>query len=180
MTPPSTSSRGSGRKLGETLVESGALSTEVLQRYLRRQSRLSAFVLAGLALSAGVTGPAAAGDAASLRINATVLSRAVIDRQRLPQEVLLSAQDIARGYVDVEEPVEIAIRSNVPAGVKLGFTLNSEQLAAVDVREGSLFLPQEGPGLRARSVSLRLRLRLAPEAVPGRIAAPLTVFLVPG
>jgi hypothetical protein len=170
----------SGRRVGETLVEAGAISTETLQHILRRQSRLSAFAMAGLALSASLQAPVAAADETSLHIHATVLSRASIDSQQLPEEVVLSAQDIARGYVELEDPVEIAIRSNLPAGVRLGFTLNSQNLAAVDVRQGSLFVPQHGAGLRAQSVSLRLRLRLAPTAVPGRIAFPLTVFLTPG
>jgi hypothetical protein len=181
-------SRRSGRRIGETLVETGAISAEVLQRFLRRQSRLSAFAMAGVALSAALHAGTAAADQGTLAIHATVMSRASIEGQRLPQHVVVSAADVAQGYVEVEEPVEIAIRSNIPAGVVIGFTLNSPQLQGVDVRSAQggelraagVFVPQGERGLRTSSVSLRLRLLIAPAAQPGPIAFPLTVFLTPG
>jgi hypothetical protein len=118
---------------------------------------------------------------------ASVQARALIDRQRLPQSVVVSAEDVRRGYIDLEQPVEVGIRTNYAAGVRLDLSLNSSSLQAVDVREAQggevraagVFVPQPERGLRAHTVSLKLRLRLAPDALPGTIAHPLTVSLTP-
>lgn len=183
------SSRASGRKLGEALVEGGAISTEVLARFLRRQRRLTALAMASLALFSALPDAACAGDRASVHIGATVLPHASIDVRSLPRELAISAQDVANGYVDVEPPVEIGVRSNHAAGVRLSVDVGSSQLAAAHVRaaEGALalgqgrgiFVPQEKRGLHARTVKLRLRLKLAPRAAPGVIPFPVTVSLSP-
>jgi hypothetical protein len=180
-------SRSTGRKLGETLVELGAIPSAVLQRFLERQRRLTAVALAGVALAGAVNAPAAAGDRAQVQLHATVQARALIDSQRLPRQVVVSEEDVARGYVDLDQPVELGIRSNHPGGVRLDFNLNSQQLEAIDVRAsegaeargGSVLVPQAERGLRAHRVSLKLRLKLAPGAAPGTIAFPLTVSLAP-
>ena len=173
-------SRRTGRRLGESLVEAGAISRHVLERFLVRQRRLTKVAVASAALSALAPAPASAGDTTQLNIVATVLARASIESQRLPRDVALTQLDIERGYVDLE-PVEIGVRSNHPSGVRLGFTANSAQLSAVDVEGGgsSLLLVQQARGLQRQTVWVRLRLKLAPGAVPGNIAFPVSVSLTP-
>jgi hypothetical protein len=175
------SSRRSGRKLGEALVEAGAISAEVLQRFLDRQRRLTTVALAGAALSTIAPLPAAAGDRATVQVAATVLARASIDSQRLPREVAVSAADIERGYVDLQEPVEIGVQSNHPGGVVVSFVANSARLAQVQVQGAgpSVFVGQRDRGLQRRTLSVKLRLKLAPDAVPGNIAFPVSVFIAP-
>jgi hypothetical protein len=180
-------SRRTGRRIGETLIEAGIISGSVLQRFLERQRRLAAVAVAGVALAGALSAPAAAGDRARVEIQASVQARALIDRQRLPQAVVISAEDVQRGYVDLEQPVEIGIRTNHAAGVLLDLALNSSNLESVDVREASggelraasVFIPQPERGLRAHTVSLKVRLKLAPGAVPGTIAWPFSVSLSP-
>lgn len=180
-------SRGSGRRIGETLVEAGLVSAAVLQRFLERQRRLAAVAVAGVALAGALGAPAAAADRARVEIRATVLSRALIDRQHLPRAVVISAEDVQRGYVDLEQPVEVGIRTNHPAGVLLDLSLNAPELQAVDVREAHggevraarVFVPQPEQGLRAHTVSLKVRLKLAPGTAPGTIAFPFSVSLSP-
>lgn len=162
---------------------------EVLQRFIERQRRLTLAAAVGVALMTGVQAPATAGDRAQVQIVATVLPRAYIERQRMPQQLVISEHDVARGYVDVQEPVQVNLRSNYPAGVVIGFTLNSPYLSGLNVQasEGgtplaaaeTVFVPQREPGLRARSVSLKLRLKLAPHAVPGAMSFPVTLSLDP-
>ena len=173
-------SRRTGRRLGESLVEAGVLSRQVLERALARQRRLTQVAIASAALSSLAPAPAAAGDTAHVSIVATVLARAAIESQRLPRDVAITAQDIERGYVDLD-PVEIGVQSNHPSGVRLGFAANSAQLASVDVDGGGsmLVLAQHARGLQRQKVSVRLRLRLAPGAVPGTIAFPVSVYLTP-
>lgn len=180
-------SRRTGRRIGETLVEAGAISGAVLQRFLTRQRRLAAVAVAGIALAGALSSPAAAGDRARIDIRATVQTRALIERQRLPQAVTISEQDVRRGYVDVEQPLEIGIRTNHSAGVVLDVASNARELESVDVREAqggevraaSVFVAQPEPGLRARTVWLKLRVKLAPGAAPGTILHPFTVSLSP-
>lgn len=173
-------SRQTGRRLGESLVEAGAISTDVLERFLVRQRRLTKVALASLALSTLNPAPAAAGETTHLNVVATVLARASIESQRLPREVAVTQQDIERGYVELD-PVEIGVQSNHPSGVRVGFAANSARLSAVDVEGGgsTLLVPQQGRGLQRQKVSVRLRLKLAPGALPGSIAFPVSIFLTP-
>jgi hypothetical protein len=180
-------SRRTGRRIGETLIEAGIISGSVLQRFLERQRRLAAVAVAGVALAGALSAPAAAGDRARVEIQASVQARALIDRQRLPQAVVISAEDVQRGYVDLEQPVEIGIRTNHAAGVLLDLSRNASEVQSVDVREAQggevralgVFVPQSERGLRAHTVSLKVRLKLAPGAVPGTIAWPFSVSLSP-
>jgi len=148
-------------------------------------------LLAGLALWTGSSGPAAAADRAYVTLSARVLSRTSIDMQRVPEHLVISPQDVARGYVDMQEPVELVIRSNHPGAVFLGFTRLAGYLQAIDVgaseggaplsvESGAVVLPQIGPGLRTRTVSLRLRFMLAPGTTAGTIPFPLVLFVTPG
>jgi hypothetical protein len=173
-------SRRTGRRLGESLVDAGALSTQALERVLARQRRLTRVAIASAALSTLNPAPAAAGDAAQVNVVATVLARASIESNRLPRDVAVTEQDIERGYVELEA-VEIGVQSNHPNGVMVGFVATSAQLSSVDVEGGgsALRLAQPAPGLQRQRVSVRLRLRLAPSAVPGTIAFPVSVYLTP-
>ena len=168
-------------RLGTLLVDSGVIDQQVLDDVLtRRQRMLAKAALASAALSTLAPAPASAGDTTQVNVVATVLTRASIESQQLPRDLAISQQDVERGYVDLE-PVEIGVQSNNPAGVRLGFVAASAQLSAVDVEGGgsTLFLAQPGRGLQRQRVSVRLRLRLAPGAVPGNIAYPVSVFLTP-
>ncbi len=173
-------SQRTGRRLGEALVEVGAISTPVLERFLVRQRRLTNVAVASAALSTLAPAPASAGDTAHIQVVATVLARASIESQSLPSDVAITQQDIERGYVDLA-PVEIGVRSNSPTGVRVGFAAASAHLSTVDVEGGgsTVFLAQNGRGLQRQKVSVRLRLRLAPSAVPGTISYPVSVFLTP-
>jgi len=167
-------------RLGALLVESGVIEQEVLDDVLeRRQRMLAKAALASAALSTLVPAPAAA-DTAQVNVMATVITRASIESQQLPRDVAITQQDIERGYVDLD-PVEIGVQSNNPAGVRLGFAALSAQLAAVDVDGGgsTVFVAQTARGLQRQKISVRLRLRLAPGAMPGNIANPVSVSLTP-
>ena len=165
--------RKNGRRLGEELVQEGAISNEVLQRSLERQRRLMAIALSSVALSSPMDTRAA--DTARIQVVASVAPRASIESQQLPSEVVVSAEDAARGFVDV--PVEIGVRSN--HAVMLGFSANSRELSGVEVRSGATHVAQRERGMRSQSLSFQLRLRLAPGTQPGRIAFPVSVSLTP-
>jgi hypothetical protein len=150
---------------------------------------LAAGTLGASALLIGLPVPAAGTDRPIVAIQTTVLARALLDAQRFPQTVVISEEDVARGYHEVPEPVEVDFRSNHPGGVVLGFALSSLSVTSVEAQafEGgvavasgeSVFVPQRQRGLRARTIALKLRLKLAPDAAPGAIAFPVAVSLAP-
>ena len=181
--------RMTGRKLGETLVEDGAVTSEVVEHFLRRQHRLVAAALAGAALALGIA-PAQA-DSVVIQVNATVLQHVSISGLRAPESLTLTAADIQRGYVDLSQPVEVDVRTNNAAGVVLGFSINQRAVKAVtlrsaagdvDVQSGQarlLVLKEGGHGLKTQTVTLRARIELSPTATPGVLRWPLTLYVAP-
>jgi hypothetical protein len=149
---------------------------------------LSSAVLAS-ALVPGVAPRVEADQTGSLRIQATVLARALLDAQRSPAQVVISQEDVARGYHDVAEPVDVDFRSNHPNGVVLAFAWTSPLVEGIEAQASeagvplsagaSVYVPQRSSGFRARSVSLKLRLKLAPDAAPGAMPFPVKVSLAP-
>ena len=181
--------RASGRRLGETLVQAGAISRQTLDAFLARQRRLVAVAMAGLAV-VGAAAPAPVDAAGSHRIDiqATVVRHATISGLRAPQSLSVTPEDVERGYLDLDQPVEVNIRSNDAQGLVLGISLNSPLLETVDVREAggaqagrgpTVFVPKLEKGLREQNVWLKLRIRLSPHAVPGIIAHPISISLQP-
>lgn len=168
-------------RLGALLVKSGIIDEKVLEDAMARRNRMLAqAALASAALSA-VMPAATAGDTTHVSVAATVLARAAIESAELPGDVAITQQDLERGYIDLD-PVLIGLQSNHPAGVRLRFEAASAQFDSVQVEGGgpTLFLLQPGRGLQRQRVLVRLRLRLAPGAAPGRIASPVSVVLAPG
>ena len=181
--------RATGKRLGETLVEAGAISDDVLSGFLARQKRLRALAFAAAALGASAP-PAALAGTHSIQVEATVVRHASISAFRAPQQVEVTAEDVARGYVELAQPVEVEIRTNNPGGVMLGFNVNSPQVAGarfegedlqLSVAAGAavLMVPKTGVGLRRQTLRLRTRLVLAPGAKPGVIAWPVALFVAP-
>jgi hypothetical protein len=183
--------RATGRRLGEVLLEREILSEDVLQRVLTRQRKLIALAATSLAITGGMLPTqSAAGDTMQLNIRASVLEHTSISRLSVPSSLAVSADDVARGYVEVDEPVTIDVRTNSAAGAVLGFSLQSPMVSSVTLNGTSngvvvsetganMHLAKQGKGLETQSVSLRVRVVLAPQAQPGTLAWPIAVFLAP-
>ena len=58
-------------------------------------------------------------DAARLELRAVVQAHASIAAVSAPQQVVLGAADVARGYLDLAQELEVQLRTNVPGGVLL-------------------------------------------------------------
>lgn len=129
-------------------------------------------------------------DAARLELRAVVQAHASIAAVSAPQQVVLGAADVARGYLDLDQALEVAVRTNVPGGVLLAAAPTSAALRGValsaaegepDVRaEGAgVWIAKQGVGLRLQRVRLRARLLIAPGAAPGTLAWPVSFRLAP-
>jgi len=175
--------RATGKRIGDTLVEAGAISRETLSSFLQRQRRLIAVAAAGLSLLAA---PAAqAGGSHVIQVEAKVLRKASISALRTPAYLVVTQADVARGYVEVGEPIEVDVSTNNPGGVMLGLqskdptVQSAELLSEAGATSEPLLVHKAGVGLSTQTVRLRARLRLGPDASPGRLAWPLAVFITP-
>jgi len=180
-----------GGRLGEALVENGAIDRSTLEQFLLRQRRIVAAALAGLSLiGATVPKPARAGSSLDVKVQVRVAKHASIRAVRNPAEIVITAADIARGYVELGEPVEVDVRTNDPNGFMLGFNLNSPMLkraqlsgvglnVGIGMNGGNVSLAKYATGAGAHTVQLRARLELSEQAVPGRLAWPMTVYIAP-
>jgi hypothetical protein len=180
-----------GKRLGETLLESGAISKSALGAGLARQRRLIAAAMAAISfvMAGGMPADVAAATA-KLQVSARVLTHVSFRAVKTPAQVSITPADVAQGYVDLEQPIEMEVRTNSSAGILIGITLNSPAFegAVVSGPSGTmritsgaptLVLARHGQGMRTESVSLRLRIELARDAAPGVIAMPVTLFLSP-
>jgi hypothetical protein len=147
--------------------------------------------LAAAAASMALLAPAPAqADRSQILVNAAVLTRVWLSGVQMPSQVAITDEDVARGYLEIAQPVMIEVRSNNPSGLVLGFSLNAAWVAAAQVRgaqggvsastgAASLLVPKEGKGLAVQSVALRVRLILGQSARAGTFAWPLAIVVAP-
>jgi hypothetical protein len=106
-----------------------------------------------------------------------------------PASITLSAEDVARGYVEIAAPVEVTVQSNVPQGYALVFERQGEQVRQAHVQgpDGALLVastgavatrPPAGPGMWRDRLQLRFRFDLAAGARPGQHPWPLNISLM--
>ncbi|MFA5806741.1 MAG: hypothetical protein WC978_00050 [bacterium] len=117
------------KNIGELLVESGAVEPHHLDRGLRLQEMLvTAALVAVLSLAevagaqevGGASGPPAAGTA-RIQVTATVPSRATLRVLHQKRTLVVTPEDVARGYVDAPAASRIEVRNNSREGCLLVF-----------------------------------------------------------
>jgi len=118
-------------------------------------------------------------------VTATVAPQATVS-VTAPVSLVISASDLARGYVQVIEPSQLRVVSNFAQGVELDVRAPRGLFTAMTVQGTDLEaqLPGEGgtiafrwpaaqPPTHALSVALRFRLVPAPGVQPGTYAWPI-------
>lgn len=139
-----------------------------------------------------IAGSFAAADAresrTSMPVTATVLAVARIERLSVPAEVVVTAADLHRGYVDVGEPLGLVIRSNSPAGYALDLDTVTPLFSSLVIRgleseqslgAGGGSIVQRWRNAQTATLSLRFRFVLAPGVTAGRYAWPMQVRVRP-
>lgn len=117
--------------------------------------------LALLLLCAAFGASADAGRAratALLGISLTITPHIGMQVLEAPRSLTLSKADVDRGYVDLPDPVRVAIRSNLPEGFALTVTHDAEQVQRTEVLAD-----------HASPNAWRLRLHLADGAAAGAV-----------
>jgi hypothetical protein len=124
----------------------------------------------------------------TLAVSATVVPVARIERQSIPADVLITPRDLQRGYVDVEAPVALVIRSNSPGGYALDLDSVSPLFSSLVVRglasEQSLgadggTIVQRWQNAHVATLSLQFRFVLAPGLHAGHHAWPIELRVRP-
>lgn len=146
--------------------------------------RAASILLPGLLM-----GSAEAGQSRALMpISATVVAVAHIERNSSPYELLLSAADLRRGFVDVPQPASLVVNSNSATGFALEVIALNPMISTIVVdgldapqvlgAEGGT-LVQRWSGPQSRRLTLRFRMMLAPGAAPGRYPWPVRLNVRP-
>lgn len=185
-----------GGKLGERLVESGYVTPHQVSRGLAIQKKLvTAALVAALSMAsakgagaqeaAGIRPPAGR-TSARIEVSATILSRTTLTVRRQPHALVVTREDVRRGYVEVPAASRIEVRSNDPRGYLLVF--ESQAGSGTPFREAiidGLGRPvQIGPGggwvprtdpRGPVSVDLSYRFSLTKDAVPGSYRWPFAL-----
>ena len=163
---------------------------ESLRQTVIRAAR-SAFLGAALGAMLAPAG-AAAGDGSELKlvVTATVLKRASLKVLAQPSSVVVTAADIARGYVDVPMPAEVAISSNTSQGYVLEFASQGDFMRQILVRGlatdvqlspagGTVMQNTTGAGVVRTTLSLGFRFFLSDSARQGTYAWPMRLSVLP-
>jgi hypothetical protein len=181
-----------GWRLGDVLLQMGAINEATLERVLPLQKRLlSALLCAGIGFAfAFASPPAKAGTGASTRltISATIAKVVRVQVKGQPASFTVSPQDIVRGYVDIEQPSVLEVKTNSAEGVALEFHGMdiAADIQAVQVTggatnfqmpaSGGVMLLQGGwhPTVE-RSLQLRYRLILGRSTQAGLYTWPMSI-----
>lgn len=183
---------GTGRTLGEVLIDAGYATPRTIAEGLRLQRGLMAAAVAALlALGPGLPGTAAAAGGAEggVSVSARVLPYARLEVLAQPSSLHVTAVDAARGYVEVDGVSRLSIRSNSPRGYALVVEGRSEILTGVVIRGlgpdvalavagGTLLRPPADPRA-AIEIRPGYRFALAPGTPPGEYPWPVTLSILP-
>jgi len=151
----------------------------------------STFGASSMALLMVAPAPAGADEQpAKMTVSATVLKHATLKVLAQPASIVVTAADIARGYVDVAAPAQVAIKSNSARGYMLEFAAEAEFTRQIEVRGlgspvqlgptgGAVMQPPAGPGITRATLELGFRFILADSARAGTYPWPMQLSVTP-
>ncbi len=127
---------------------------------------------------------------AKLTVTATILKRASLQVLAQPGSVVLTAADIARGYVDVPGSLNVAVQNNSADGYLLTFESQGEFIkqtrvqglandVQLDAMGGSIAQSANGRGVQKVTLNLGFRFALADAARQGVYAWPIRLSVTP-
>lgn len=118
----------------------------------------------------------------TMSVSATVVASARLTVESQPGAVDVTAEDIERGYVDLDAPILLRVQTNSRRGYLLQVANSDDAFSQIEISFGNteMRVAHEGwvdrPYVRGgESIAMRARLRLSPLAQPGRHALPIEV-----
>ncbi len=178
----------SGRRLGEELIKAGFVQRGVVSRALRMQRRVVFGALTTLAAASIAPHADAASARSQIAVTAFVPAQTVAQTVTQPTQITITAEDIARGYVDMPAASQLRITSNNPVGYVVDFFSRLPIFTSVTVSSagGSADLGPEGGaiverGSHGRDIPLHLsfRFNLTAQVQPGTYPWPLALNVRP-
>jgi len=182
------------KNIGDLLVESGAVEPQHLARGLRLQEMLVTAALVAVLSLAEVaeaqenpraSGPPATGTA-RIQVTATVPSRATLRVLHQERRLVVTQEDVARGYVEAPAASRIEVRNNSRGGCLLVFEKVDGPDAPfgrvsvrglgreVEIGPGGGFVPHPHAAAPV-TAELSYRFSLAKDTRPGTYAWPLSI-----
>lgn len=139
-------------------------------------------LLVGLIVLLSTSAIYAESASAPMMVSVQVIARAIVTIESQPGDVVITPADIARGYVDVSEPIVVRVRTNSRQGYSLHIAKSSEAFSAVElsVRETVVRIAEGGSALARPYVPggdvipVHARLLLAANATAGRQSLPVS------
>jgi len=130
------------KNIGDLLLESGVVEPQQLARGLRLQEMLVTAALVAALSMADIAGAqeiqrvsdSPATGSARIRVTATVASHATLRVLRQERTLVVTPEDVARGYVDAPAASRIEVRNNHRGGCLLAF----ERIAGPDASFGNV------------------------------------------
>ena len=132
--------------------------------------------------------PAAAADQAKLTVSATVLKRASLKVLAQPTSLTLTEADVARGYIEVPAPAQVAVKNNSNEGYMLVVANRGDFVRRLRVRglgdevqigASGGFVRQPGGPVVTRVLDLGFRFELSESAQPGVYPWPVQLSVTP-
>ena len=159
------------------------------------RARLLAAIALALLLACGLTSPAVAakGDARvsgsdAILVSATVKAYAELEAETRPPALLITADDVARGFVEIDEAISTTVRTNSRDGYTLrldwigelfdgGRLLGDNVDTKLTAAGGKLDRATSGYTVDSTTLGLRIDLRATTE--PGLYAWPVKATVSP-
>lgn len=181
--------KDTGRRIGEELVAAGILSGDLLDRTLALQRRLviAASIAALSPVSGAFSGHAQAAEArAFMAVTATVVDSVSIRSVHQAKNLVITPQDVERGYVEVPGGSRFEIRNKRPCLFEFRAVENIFRSVKVTGLQGTTEFGSDGAlllqgsfGNGLASVEVGYRFELAPGVSPGAYNWPLSLTVLP-
>jgi len=163
---------------------------QYLRQTVIRVAQSALLAAASIGLMLAPASAAAGGSEAKLLVTATVLKHASLKVLTQPSSVVVTAADIARGYVDVPAPAQVAISSNTSQGYVLEFASQGDFMRQILVKGlgtdvqlspagGTVVQHSTGAGVIRTTLSLGFRFFLSDTARQGTYAWPMRLSVLP-
>ena len=140
-------------------------------------------------IDCGVNGAIAAGAKAQLDVRAIVLTVMKVRMVSQPSQITISENDVANGYIDLDDATALLITSNSGTGFMMSMTYAVELISRVSARlTGQIAATLEGQGsvavrahqVREEPMRVSYRLYLSQAARAGSYPWPVALSFTPG
>ena len=117
----------------------------------------------------------------NLQVSVQVIARAIVSIDSQPAAVTITADDIARGYVDVPAPIVVRVRTNSRQGYVLQVENRSDTFSSIELSTADVAMNVgaheswiQRPYIAGGDVMpMRARLHLSQFATAGSVALPV-------